>query len=205
MEALALSSQPGRQRPDDPLEEFARAAAEGDLSATRRVLEGVGPRVLSVVRRVLGANHPDVEDVAQESLIALVRALAAFRGECSVAGYAARISVRTAVATRQRHQKRRERERDLAREQTALAPASQPADPQSVRLRLLRELLTELPAGQGDTLALRFVLGCSIKEIAETTQVPVNTVRSRLRLAKVALRRRIEDDPTLAEQLEITT
>jgi RNA polymerase sigma-70 factor (ECF subfamily) len=64
-------------------------------------------------------------------------------------------------------------------------------------------MLAELPAGQGETLALRVVLGSSIKEIAEATQVPVNTVRSRLRLAKEALRKRIEEDPTLAAELEV--
>jgi DNA-directed RNA polymerase specialized sigma24 family protein len=49
---------------------------------------------------------------------------------------------------------------------------------------------------------MRAVLGHSIDEIAEALDVPINTVRSRLRLAKAALRERIETDPSLGELLE---
>jgi RNA polymerase sigma-70 factor (ECF subfamily) len=42
-------------------------------------------------------------------------------------------------------------------------------------------------------------LGHSIEEIAVITNAPVNTVRSRLRLAKEALRSRVEADPRWAE------
>jgi DNA-directed RNA polymerase specialized sigma24 family protein len=48
---------------------------------------------------------------------------------------------------------------------------------------------------------MRVVLGRSIEEIAQETDAPVNTVRSRLRLAKEALRLRIETDPSLGELL----
>jgi RNA polymerase sigma-70 factor (ECF subfamily) len=46
------------------------------------------------------------------------------------------------------------------------------------------------------------VLGWSLEEVASATGVPVNTVRSRVRLAKEALRRRIEALPHLAVELE---
>ncbi|MEQ9325210.1 MAG: sigma factor-like helix-turn-helix DNA-binding protein, partial [Polyangiaceae bacterium] len=68
---------------------------------------------------------------------------------------------------------------------------------------ILRELLEDLTSGLRETLALRVVLGCSLAEIAESTEVPLNTVRSRLRLAKEAMRRRIEADPALARALDI--
>ena len=38
-----------------------------------------------------------------------------------------------------------------------------------------------------------------MQEVADATGAPVNTVRSRLRLAKEALRHRIEKDPAFAE------
>jgi RNA polymerase sigma-70 factor (ECF subfamily) len=139
--------------------------------------------------------------VSQESLIALVRALPAFRGDAKAETYAARIAVRTAVAARHRNARRAQQRRELAME--VQTEAAQPVVASKRRLQLLREMLAELPAGQGETLALRVVLGSSIKEIAEVTEVPVNTVRSRLRLAKEALRKRIEEDPTLAAELEV--
>ena len=69
------------------------------------------------------------------------------------------------------------------------------------RRRLVRELLERIPEEQAETMAMRFMLGWSLEEIAASTRVPLNTVRSRLRLAKEALRKRIAEDPVLAEEL----
>ena len=64
-----------------------------------------------------------------------------------------------------------------------------------VRRALLRQLLGEIPVEQAEALAMRVVLGWSLDEIASQAGVPLNTVRSRLRLAKEALRRKIEAAP----------
>jgi RNA polymerase sigma-70 factor (ECF subfamily) len=48
-------------------------------------------------------------------------------------------------------------------------------------------------------LALHFVLGYSVEEIAASTEVPANTVWSRLRLGKQALRKKLERDDRIAE------
>jgi len=68
----------------------------------------------------------------------------------------------------------------------------------------LRDLLIDLPEAQADALALRVMLGWSLEDVAQATGAPLNTVRSRVRLAKEALRRRIEADPSLADQLEVS-
>src|SRR5262245_37866958 len=202
MDAL-MERESERERGVDPHAELALAAADGDLTAMRRLLDAVAPRVLRVVRSVLGAACPDAEDVAQESLIALVRALPAFRGECPAGGYAARIAVRTAIAARKRSSWREQRLRDLPREEAEIEPPAAERFAAELRRRLMRELLLDLPAGQAEALALRVVLGCSLEEIASATSTPLNTVRSRLRLAKQALKQRIEDDPELADRLEV--
>jgi RNA polymerase sigma-70 factor (ECF subfamily) len=72
----------------------------------------------------------------------------------------------------------------------------------SRRRAAFRNLLDDLPEEQAEALALRFMVGWSLAELAEATGAPLNTVRSRLRLGKEALRRRIEGDPALAEELE---
>lgn len=180
--------------------ELARAAAEGDVQATAKLLRAVGPTVAGVVRAILG-SHPDVDDVVQQSLIALVQALPSFRGECEPAGYAGRIAARTAVAARKRS--RVQAARTTAVDDEAFPPGSSPtpegATAGARRMELIRELLGQIPEEQAECLALRVVLGWTLEEVAETTGVPVNTVRSRVRLAKEALRRRIEADPRFAE------
>lgn len=71
----------------------------------------------------------------------------------------------------------------------------------SRRTSVLRKLLGALPAAQREVLELRALLDCSSAEIASATGVSVNTVRTRLRLARMTLSRHIEGDPQLLDLL----
>lgn len=182
---------------------LARAAALGDVHATTALVRRVTPRVTSVVRLVMGAQTADVDDVVQQSLVAFVQALPAFRGECDPSSYASRIAARTAIASRRRARARAAFDGAPLEEATEASGEEDPHDRalSSRRMDLLRELLAAIPEEQAEALGLRVVLGWSLEEIARTAGVPVNTVRSRMRLAKEALRLRIEADPRLAEAL----
>jgi RNA polymerase sigma factor (sigma-70 family) len=182
--------------------ELARRAASGDAHATSQLLQRVAGDVFRVVRGVMGTRSADVDDVAQESLIALIQALPAFRGECEPAGYACRIALRTALAARKRVHIRRSRHVDETSAEGLLA-ADCPGENAEAnrRMELLRGLLDQIPEEQAEALTLRTVLGWSLDEIAAASGAPANTVRSRLRLAKEALRKKIDDDPALADEL----
>jgi RNA polymerase sigma-70 factor (ECF subfamily) len=193
---------------DDGLRDLVAAAAGGSAPAARRVLERVGPPVHRVVRTVLGpsaARGALAEDVTQDALVAVVQALGSFRGECGFVHYACRIATRVAVAARRARATEAAAALALSLDdEAALEIPLSGDDPEAPRRRtLLRALLDELPEAQAETLVLRVMLGFSIAETAEATAVPPNTVRSRLRLAKEALLRRIEEDPSLAEMLEV--
>jgi len=192
---------------DDSVEltALARLAGSGDPVATRRFLDRVWPTLSRVVNGVLGARHPEVDDVIQQSLIAVLQALSAFRGECHPAGYASRITLHVALRARRNAAVRRARSQSLAQLSAADPDAHWPGCDVSAerRKRALRDLLTDLPEEQADALALRVMLGWSLEDVAQATGAPLNTVRSRVRLAKEALRRRIEADPSLADQLEV--
>jgi RNA polymerase sigma-70 factor (ECF subfamily) len=190
---------------EDGLADLVADAAAGDPASARRVLERVAPSVYRVVRAVLGpAVHAGAhaEDVTQDALLAVVHALGSFRGECGFLHYACRIAARVAMAAR------RARAAEVLVEpiesSIALDVPVAGDDPEAPRRRaLLRALLDELPEAQAETLVLRVMLGYSVAEVADATSVPINTVRSRLRLAKEALRSRIEQDQALAEMLEV--
>ncbi len=156
-----------------------------------------------VVRGVMGPRSADTDDALQQALISLIHALPAFRGECEPAGYACRIAFRVALTVRKRGRRvQNERERMVADRLHDATPVAIPFEA-ARRTSLLRGLLDELPTEQAEALAMRTILGWSREEIARSSGVPVNTVRSRLRLAKEALRRKIEGDPALAEELGI--
>jgi len=188
-------------RPDDPRQADFEAARAGDRAAIRRLLESVGPAVMGVVGAVLGRGDRDVEDVVQESLVGIVHALGTFRGESSFVHFARSIALRRALD----HRRSRAR-RGVSVEIDESHEANDESPPESLlasrRRDAFRGLLETLPEAQAEAFALRVLFGYSIEEIAEQTSAPVETIRSRLRLAKTALRARITNDPTLLELSE---
>lgn len=200
---VASSSPPGASEPTpDVLIAWLEATRRGDAHAARRLLEAVAPAVRTVIRRALGRTHPDADDMLQESLLGFVRALDSFRGECSVLHYARRIAL-WRVLEEQKRKQAQKRAPELAAQRDpdrSTVDARAHADALAARRRAqLREVLASLRPEQAEALAMRHVLDYSVEEIAEATCVPANTVRSRLRLAKEALRTRITDNPLLSE------
>jgi RNA polymerase sigma-70 factor (ECF subfamily) len=190
------------------LADLARAAAAQDPAAVRTLLVTVGPHLLRVVRKVLGASHPDVDDVVQESAFALLDALPRRRGESTVLYFACRIAVLTAMKVRRREaaQKRHSTHDDALVE--LLPSEERPPDAETfarIAATTLRELLGSLPQEQAETLALHYVLGYTISEVAALCDARVETVRSRLRLAKQALRDRISANDRLLAIMEAST
>jgi RNA polymerase sigma-70 factor (ECF subfamily) len=192
--AVGLPSNEERAR------ELSLRAANGDLAATQELLAYVWPTLTRVAAGVLGARHAELDDAVQQSMIALVRALPAFRGECHPAGYASRITLRVALRVRRNFKRDAVRREQLEQLGTAEDSAPSTIDTLGSRRReLLRELLEDLPEEQAEALTLRVVMGWSLEEVARASGAPVNTVRSRVRLAKEALRARIDAQPALAE------
>jgi RNA polymerase sigma-70 factor (ECF subfamily) len=169
----------------------------------RDLLREIAPRIERVVRAVMGRAHPDVEDVVQQSMLGFVQALPSFRGDCEPVHFASRVAARAAIAAARRGRATCARHDDGVDVDLLLSSAPEPlADTErGRRMAMLRDALARIPAEQAETLALRIVLGWSLGEVAEVTGVPLNTVRSRLRLAKTALRASIDGDPAASEEL----
>jgi RNA polymerase sigma-70 factor (ECF subfamily) len=195
------------QAPADELALLARRSRAGDAEATRTLLVTVGPAMLQVVRRVLGAGHPDAEDVFQEAALGLTDALPDFRGECTVIHFACRVAVLTALAARRRETARRRHDGEAPPDSADRLPADDPGPPEEAlaarRRQLLRQLLDELPEAQAEALLLHCVAGFTMEEVARAARVGLETARSRLRLAKTALRARIAGDQRALELLEV--
>jgi RNA polymerase sigma factor (sigma-70 family) len=206
---------PGQRDPERPVppaeprhDELALLASRvvtGNREALRTFLAIVTPHLLRVVRRVLGSAHPDVEDVTQEAALGVVQALPRFRQEGTVLHFACRIAVLTAMNTRRRDatQKRARAGGTADPEDVAgVEPSPENAAIGAALAPIVRELLDALPEPLAEALALHCVLGHTVAEVAASSGVPVETVRSRLRLAKQALRKRILGDPWLRRVVE---
>lgn len=185
---LKPASQPAHQRA------LVERAILGELDAITELLRELSPLVQRTVRAILGAQHRDVDDVAQQAFVALIHSLSSFRMESSLGTYASRITTRVALASRRRERRREAVHASYANERSVSVK------PSEALAHHVRALLGELSEEQAEALALRTVLGFSIDEIADMTQAPRNTVKSRLRLAKAALRQRVESAPDAEEE-----
>jgi RNA polymerase sigma factor (sigma-70 family) len=193
-----------QRRSLDPLAEAARAAARGDPRAVDKLVLGCGPSVLRVVRKILGMGHPDVDDVAQDAIFAVLDALSGFRGESTVLHFAWRVAALAAINARRRVRLREQ----IARESVDLdeLPGEAPSPATELvaarQRRAFRQLLEELPPVQAEVLALHCVVGLTVEQTAAVTGAPPNTVRSRLLTAKAVLRQRLAADQELLELLK---
>jgi RNA polymerase sigma-70 factor (ECF subfamily) len=190
----------------DALNDLAVRARGDDPVAVRRLVDAVAPLVFRVVCGVFGRQHPDVDDVTQVALVQVLKARKSFRGDSTFSYFVSRIALRTAIKSWRRGHRSRERDRDRHLLEAAAEPAA--SSPEAVMLARCQQvwwrLLESLPRAQAETLILRVILDYSLEETATATGVPWNTVRSRLRTAILNLRRRFDEDPSLADLLEGT-
>ncbi len=189
--------------PDD-LAGLLRQVLAGDDKATRAFLAAAAVPMLSVVRRVLGSGHPEAEDVLQEALMGLLDGLPRFRGESRTVHFANRVALFTAMAARRRWRTRtRWLDDNVDIAQSEIDPAGSPLDIaiENRRRQTLRHVLDDLPTKSAEVLAMHFILGYRVEEIAAALQIPINTVWSRLRVGKETFRRRVENDSQFKEDL----
>jgi len=203
MKALTTASASLSPVATDPLVGYVDGAVAGDDVIMRTIVDAVAPAVSTVVRLILGPDHPDIADVIQEALMALRRALRFFRRESSVVQYARQAAARKAMTAR-RHFRVRQRGLEELRREAEIDPSIDASDDPIVRTRraaAFRALLDVLPDAQAETFILRVLLDYPLPQVASATGVSINTVRSRVRLAKEKLRERIERDPILYDNL----
>jgi RNA polymerase sigma factor (sigma-70 family) len=190
----------------DPLLPLARLAGQRDRAAMRQVVEAVAPAMLRAIRKVMAQQTSDLDDVLQDAVEGLLQALGSFKGGCTVLHFACRVAVLSALAFRRRSTFRAQFAADGANAcETAPSRAPSPMDDLHAnrRRRILGWLLDELAPAQAEVLVLHCALGFTVAETAASLGCPVETVRSRLRLAKQALRERIGANCDWAELLEV--
>lgn len=144
------------------------------------------PRVRNLVRYLVRGDT-DVEDISQEALIALLHGLPTYRGDGLLSSWADRVVARTTFAWVRRKRDIRASRIDAPTELVAVPSEDAPLD-EYLHRQYVVMLLDRLPAEQRNALVLHHVLEMSVPEIAAELGVPLETVRSRLRLGRAAIR-----------------
>lgn len=171
--------------PSQPIDPRVEAAARGDRAAAEALLTELLPRVRNLVRYLVRGDR-DVDDIAQEALIAIARGLAGYRGEGTLAAWADRIAARTTFAYLRRE--RRAPGHDAGGADLTSVPHPDDGPDHYAERRQLVRLLDQIPDDQRHALVLHHAMGMSVPELAEALAVSAETVRSRLRLGKAKLR-----------------
>lgn len=169
-----------------------RVAAE-DQRAFGELYDATGPYVFGVVRRVLGDSRR-VEDVTQEVYLQVWRTASSFDPDRGSAWSWLALLARSRAVDRLRADRSYGDAVDEVERQPESAPVGgHGTNPSAEAARvergeILRGALEELPDEQRRALELAFFRGWTHREIAERTEIPLGTVKTRIRTGMRKLR-----------------
>lgn len=170
---------PQARRMNELIEAVARSR---DIGAYREVFDYYAPRVKAYIIR-LGADAGAADELAQEALLNVWRKAHLFDRSKASAG--------TWIFTIARNLRidaiRREKRPELDPEDPALVPEPEASADMALAReqegRLVRNAMGKLPPEQAEVVRLSFFEEMSHSAIAEHLEIPLGTVKSRLRLA----------------------
>jgi RNA polymerase sigma-70 factor (ECF subfamily) len=171
----------------EPARWIRAIAASGDRAAFAALFQFYAPRIKTVLMRA-GATAEVAEDLAQETLLAVWRKAGLYDPQRAGASAWIYTIARNLRIDRLRQDKRAKL---LAvYETTELEAPERPDDifDSSERDGRVRSALAELPEEQVRVVQLSFIEGRAHGDIAKLLNLPLGTVKSRLRLAMNRLR-----------------
>ncbi len=154
----------------------------GDHAAFAAVYDELSGAVFGTVKRVL--RDPAMsEEVTQEVFVELWRTAARFDPErASVATWAITIARRRAVDRVRREQSQRDRIERSAIRRSLPADSPDEAVVSSIEAERVRRAVAELPDDQRAVIEMAFLNGDSHGDIAARLDLPLGTVKGRVRL-----------------------
>jgi RNA polymerase sigma-70 factor, ECF subfamily len=168
-----------------------RQVAGGDRDALGALYRRHAHVVLAQIRLAVG--EPGLsEEILQDTMLAVWRGAASFRGDSSVRSWLIAIARRQA-----RDRRRRRRMHTVGDEALAGQPSGTPG-PEHVALDRaevaeVAAAIRELAPAHREVLGLMFGAGLSLREVAGVLDIPVGTVKSRLAAARTALNRSLDE------------
>ena len=188
-----MPSAPPEQTPETLCELLKSVGLRQDKEAFTELFAFFAPRLKSYYMRG-GARDAAAEELVQDTMLLVWRKAALF--DASIAGASTWIF---AIARNQRIDRIR-RERRLTQLEDHMLDAEESEDPRgddavfaSQAETRLHDAIRELPPQQVEVLHMSFFENRSHSEIAAQLNLPVGTVKSRLRLAFGKLRSNLED------------
>jgi RNA polymerase sigma-70 factor, ECF subfamily len=178
-------------------EQLVENALAGDSVAFGELMRRWEKRIYLLSYSMLN-NKEDALDATQETFLAAYRNLSGFRGEAKVSSWLHRIAVNQCITKQRRIKVRPEtaidNELDSLQISSLNAPTSSPIRQAETRERkeIINRSLNALPAELREVILLKEFEEMTFQEIADTLNIPISTVKSRLYTALRQLRLRLE-------------
>ena len=156
-------------------------------------------RIISVISRYLGDPH-EAQDIAQDTFVRAYRSLHQFQGDSSFFSWLYRIAINTSknhITAMGRRPPRQDFVLDDSETFVAHENLNDLATPDRLIAcdklhQAIRVALESLPEESRSALTLHEMEGLSYEEVAQTLDIPIGTVRSRISRARRAIEKMIE-------------
>ena len=183
--------------------QLIKQAQKGDTNAFENLALQYQKRIYNIALRMLN-NPEDAADMTQEVLIKMYRALVKFRGDSAFSTWVYRITVNTCRDMLRRNYKHKENllidfgEGD-DKDDTRREIADYSAMPEDIVLQneaeaYLAALIAGLTPKYRMVVTLREVSGLGYQEIADTLQISLGTVKSRISRARKCMQEQVLSD-----------
>ena len=171
--------------------ELIRRSKEGDLDAFNEIVERYQRQVFNTAARILGGTSY-ADDATQETFISAYRAIGGFRG-VNLAPWLLRIAKNQCydMIRSMRRRPADSLEENLANPSFVRAQSGGSAEDETLRSELGAEIqraILSLPVDQRLVVTLVDVQGFSYEEAAQTAEVSMGTVKSRLSRGRARVR-----------------
>lgn len=195
--SIALSRSPLSAVTESPPswtdEDLLEALRRGDRRAAVALYEQLRPAIDRALRRVLHGRHRDFDDLMQMTFERILRGVAEdrFEGRSSLRTWASAIAAHVALDAL------RSGGREARRLQGEVSLADLPGSGRGegrlearAELHRVHGILSRMNPDLAETLLLHDVLGHPLEEIAEMKRAGLSATQSRLRRARMELKRR---------------
>lgn len=171
-------------------QELIQRARNGDVAAFEELVRMHQSVALRVAVLVVG-DHSDAEDVTQEAFVKAYHALGRFRQDSPFRPWLLRIVRNEALNQRRRHGRQDRLGLRLAGDRLSgdAAPSPETVVVSESERESVLAAVNGLPERYRQVVALRYLLGLSEAETAETLGIPAGTVKSRTARALSRLER----------------
>jgi RNA polymerase sigma-70 factor (ECF subfamily) len=178
-----------------PTDETLIAAFQaGDLSAFDVLVHRWERKIHGAIYRVLGSED-DARDLCQEAFLKAYRALPSFKGEARFSSWLYQIAINLCRDRMRRRKGRTLVSLDQVENGTTLGahgPSALDLVEERDLARRVAAAVASLPEEQREVLVLKEYQGLTFLEIAETLELPISTVKTRLYRGLGQLRARLE-------------